>query len=174
MDFSQIQALYGKEDAATLTGLFGTRLYFRIGDTISARMASEYFGKAEISEAREGLSYGAHEMRDGINISRHIREEPIVMEFEIMTLNDLEAFIKMPEAWSVTKLKFMPKNHSALQPPFLERKVQLSSVAPLIQEALEHAPLPLKETAKAVREALGEVAKREPPILVEQEPSLFF
>jgi type IV conjugative transfer system coupling protein TraD len=172
-DFSQIQALYGKEDAATLTGLFGTRLYFRIGDTVSARIASEYFGKAEISEAREGLSYGAHEMRDGINISRHIREEPIVMESEMMTLSDLEAFIKMPGAWPVTKLKFTPKNRSILQASLLERKVQLSSVAPLIQEALEHAPFPLKETALAVREAL-EGVKKEPPILVEEESRLFF
>lgn len=174
-DFSQIQSIYGKEDASTLIGLFGTRLYFRIGDTMSARMASEYFGKAEISEAREGLSYGAHEMRDGMSISRHIREEPIVMESEIMLLNDLEAFIKMPGEWPVTQLKFKLKHREGTEKTLVERKVQLGSAAPLIQEALKHVPLALNDVPLVAKELTQEGgAPTEPPIVEEKEPTLFF
>ena len=43
-----------------------------------------------------------------------------------MTLNDLEAFIKMPGAWPVTKLKFSLKDRDAPQKTLIEREVQLN------------------------------------------------
>ena len=142
---------------------------------MSARMASEYFGKAEISEAREGLSYGAHEMRDGMSISRHIREEPIVMESEIMLLNDLEAFIKMPGEWPVTQLKFKLKHREGTQKTLIERKVQLGNVAPLIQEALKHVPMVLNDAPLVAQELTYEGGTPiAPPINEEKQPILLF
>ncbi len=180
-DFSQIQSIYGKEDAATLTGLFGTRVYFRIGDTMSARMASEYFGKAEISETREGISYGAHEMRDGMSISRHIREEPIVMESEMMTLKDLEAFIKMPGEWPVAQLKFKLKERLTTEKAFIAREIELGSSLPLIEAALKQAPVVLTDTPLIQKDEnhkdnnhKEENHKCDEPVVKNEEPTLFF
>jgi len=52
--------------------------------------------QAEVEEVREGISYGESAMRSGISISRQQSHNNIVNPSEVMRLNDLEAYIRVP------------------------------------------------------------------------------
>ena len=63
-------------------------------------------GTREIIEKKEGYSYGANDMRDGVSINQERRKETIVMDSEFIQLDDLEAYLRLPGDWPVTKVKF--------------------------------------------------------------------
>jgi len=127
-DESQIYSTYGDKDGKTLMRTFGTRLYFRTNEE-SAKRASDYFGVFEVSEKRESISYGAHQMRDGVSLSENIKKDHIVLASELSTLDDLQAFIKMPGSIPVTKLKFKFKSRTKYNIAVDERVVKLSANA---------------------------------------------
>jgi hypothetical protein len=58
----------------------------------------------------EGFSNGANEIRDGVSLNEHKRLKPVVNITDIMSLNDLEAYLKLPGNLPVTKLKFEYQN----------------------------------------------------------------
>jgi hypothetical protein len=70
---------------------------------------SQMLGEQEIMESVEGISYGAHQMRDGVSLNEHKRMKPVVSATDIMSLNDLEAYLKLPGNLPVTRLKFVIK-----------------------------------------------------------------
>ena len=105
-DIAQLDKIYGVHATKTILDLCGTKICFRQSDTEIARRMSGLFGEREIIEMREGLSYGAHQMRDGVNLSNSQRTKPTIPVSEILTLKNLEAFIKLPGRYPATKIKF--------------------------------------------------------------------
>lgn len=93
--FSQLQKVYGKEDASTLVGMCNTWICFRQNDPETAKFVAQKFGQVEIEESHQGLSYGANDMRDGVSISAQRRDRDVIMPAEIMGLPNLAGFIKM-------------------------------------------------------------------------------
>src|SRR5690606_16888482 len=104
-DINQIIAKYGREKAQTLTALLNNKVCFKNPDPTSASWNSKAFGVAEIMETREGISYGAHEMRDGVSLSHNKREERVVLESEILQAAERDAFIQF-DGYPVTKGHF--------------------------------------------------------------------
>lgn len=102
----QLQELYGYAETKPLTSLFNTKLIFRNTDPETAKYLSQMLGEQEIMEAVEGISFGAHQMRDGVSLNEQKRMKPVVSPTDIMNLNDLEAYFKLPGNLPVTKLKF--------------------------------------------------------------------
>lgn len=102
----QLQEQYGPAETKSLTSLFNTKVIFRNGDPETAKYMSQMLGEQEIMESVEGISYGAHQMRDGVSLNEHKRMKPVVSATDIMSLNDLEAYLKLPGNLPVTKLKF--------------------------------------------------------------------
>ena len=102
----QLQEQYGHAETRSLTSLFNTKVIFRNGDPETAKYMSEMLGEQEILESVEGISYGAHQMRDGVSLNEQKRMKPVVSATVIMSLNDLEAYLKLPGNLPVTKLKF--------------------------------------------------------------------
>jgi type IV conjugative transfer system coupling protein TraD len=102
----QLQEQYGLSETKSLTSLFNTKVIFRNGDPETAKYMSQMLGEQEIMESVEGISYGAHQMRDGVSLNEQKRMKPVVSATEIMSLNDLEAYLKLPGNLPVTKLKF--------------------------------------------------------------------
>ncbi len=84
---------------------------FRQSDAEIAKQMSSFFGQHEFRETKEGLCYGAHEMRDGVNLSSTERTKATVSPTQILNLPDLEAFIKLPGNWPALKTKFRYRNH---------------------------------------------------------------
>jgi type IV secretory pathway TraG/TraD family ATPase VirD4 len=102
----QLQELYGHTETKSLTSLFNTKVIFRNANPETAKHMSQMLGEQEVKETMEGISYGAHQMRDGVSLNEHKQFKPVVSANDIMILNDLEAYLKLPGNLPVTKIKF--------------------------------------------------------------------
>jgi len=105
-DVSQLQGLYGHTEARSLTSLFNTKVIFRNTDPETAKHMSQMLGEQEVRETIEGISYGAHQTRDGVSLNEQKHFKPIVTPNDVMNLNDLGAYLKLPGDLPVTKIKF--------------------------------------------------------------------
>jgi type IV conjugative transfer system coupling protein TraD len=101
----QMDDVFGKNGAEKISGMFSTRVYFRNSDLETARWISKSLGEQEIFEYTEGESYGSHEMRDGVNLSKQKRMTDLIMKEEIMQLPDLTAYLKIVGDYPLTKVQ---------------------------------------------------------------------
>lgn len=101
----QMDDVFGKNGAEKISGMFSTRVYFRNSDLETARWISKSLGEQEIYEYTEGESYGSHEMRDGVNLSKQKRTTDLVMKEEVMQLPDLTAYMKILGDYPLTKIQ---------------------------------------------------------------------
>jgi type IV conjugative transfer system coupling protein TraD len=139
-DLHQLEDVYGHTVTKSLSNLTGTKVLFRNVDTEVATRVAKYLGEQEKQEASESISYGAHQMRDGVNLSNQKHTKPVVTASQIMMLKDLEAFLKLPGNFPVTKIAFnyidYPKtaisfvpNKNALKPKKQKETVESNPVA---------------------------------------------
>ena len=68
---SQLKSIYGKDKTDTITSLCRNKLFFAGADDETAEYCSQNLGHQEIEEVKEGLSYGANEIRDGVSLNNH-------------------------------------------------------------------------------------------------------
>lgn len=115
---AQLREVYGNHAAEAISGLCNTRVFFRTPETQTAEWVAKSLGEAEIDEAREGFSYGANTIRDGVSLQRHRITRPIVMPAEIMQLPDLKAYLRLPGAWPITQVAFTWQERKSSQPAF--------------------------------------------------------
>lgn len=102
---AQLEAIYGRSTTSTILGNCATRVAFAEYDAQIAERISKSFGEREVKESQEALSYGSHEMRDGVNLSFQSKIAPVIPSTAIQSLNTHEAFIKLPGNLPMTKLK---------------------------------------------------------------------
>ena len=84
-DLNQLENIYGVSTAKTLSNLTGTKVLFRAVDTDVASRVARYLGEQEKEEASESISFGAHQMRDGVNLSHQRQTKPVATASQIMT-----------------------------------------------------------------------------------------
>lgn len=123
-DLSQLEGVYGASTTKTLSNLTGTKLLFRSVDTDVATRTARYLGEQEKQEANESISFGAHQMRDGVNLSNQKHIKPVVTASQIMMLNDLEAYLKFPQNLPVTKVKFDYTNIESQTEAFVKKIIK--------------------------------------------------
>ncbi len=121
---SQLDEIYGQNTSRIITGLTGTKLIFRTPDSYTAKRMSEFLGEQEIMESHESISFGAHQMRDGVNLSGQKRKQPLVNYTEIMKLPNLSAYLQLPQDFPVTKVDFKYLNLPINQSAFVEKDFQ--------------------------------------------------
>jgi type IV conjugative transfer system coupling protein TraD len=103
---NQLTEQYGYYEAATMLGQFNTKFIFRTDEQNIANQISEMFGKVEYQESSENLSYGAHEMRDGVSFGKVERSKQLVTIDDIASLQNLECYVKLPDTHCrVAKIK---------------------------------------------------------------------
>ncbi len=105
-DINQIEDIYGVSNSKTLSNLTGTKVLFRAVDTDVAARVARYLGEQEKEETSESISFGAHQMRDGVNLSHQKQTKPVANASQIMQLKDLEAYLKFPGNFPVAKMTF--------------------------------------------------------------------
>jgi len=125
---SQLRGTYGRDDAESLTGLCATWVTMRQNDPETAKWVANSFGESEISEMQQGVSYGAHEIRDGVSLTANRKKREILLPSEISTLDDLEGYVRFPGD--------VPVGHFKLD------------YKPLPQAATDFEPRPLAEFPK--------------------------
>lgn len=118
-NISQLQEQYGYAEMKSLSSLFNTKIIFRNSDHETARYMSQLIGEQEIMEAMETISYGEHAYRDGVSLNDQKKVKPTVSATDIMALNDLEAYLKLPGDLPVTKIKFDISKLEKICAPFI-------------------------------------------------------
>ncbi|MGE3556321.1 MAG: type IV secretion system DNA-binding domain-containing protein [Candidatus Obscuribacterales bacterium] len=101
---SQLEAIYGQQGAQTLMGNCATRIVFFETDPTVASSLAKVFGEQEIREYQEGISYGAHQMRDGVSLSRTSRYQPSVSPSDIQALASHECYVRLPGNFPIAKV----------------------------------------------------------------------
>jgi len=67
---------------------------------------SKWLGFQEVSETMENISYGAHQMRDGVSLNDQCKEKPTIHPDGLMKLPGLQAYLKLPGNYPVAKVCF--------------------------------------------------------------------
>lgn len=101
----QLEEIYGRQAAESMLDLFNTKVFFRCTEPSTQGWISKVIGDKEETEPQESISYGANSMRDGVSLSHHTRQKPIVMPTEFSQLKDLECYVKLPGDYPCTKLQ---------------------------------------------------------------------
>ena len=101
----QLEEIYGRQAAESMLDLFNTKIFFRCTEPSTQTWISKVLRDKEEIEPQENISYGANSMRDGVSLSHHTRQKPLVMPTELSQLKDLEAYIKLPGYYPCTKLQ---------------------------------------------------------------------
>lgn len=101
---AQLEEVYGRNVAKIIIGNTATKVIFRERDPEIATRISHAFGEREVIEIQEGISYGAHEARDGVSLSMQNKVRPVVSASQIMDLPVNTAYIKLAEETSVAKV----------------------------------------------------------------------
>lgn len=118
---SQLRKIYGQNAAEEISNLCNTRIFFRDPSFDTAQWASRELGEIETEEMKENVSYSESAMRSGISISSQRYQKQIISPSEVMHLNDLEAFIRLPGFYPLTKIKLEYKAHSKIAKPIIPR-----------------------------------------------------
>jgi type IV conjugative transfer system coupling protein TraD len=145
--YPQLEATYGIQEAAALTGYCSTWIALRANDTPTAKHVSENLGQVEQVEANEGMSYGVNDMRDGVNLSRIQVTRPLVMPTEIVNLPNLVGYLRFGRDLPVVRFKDRYRVTAASEPAFVDRANPPIRLAPDVPEA--EAELPFEEPSQS-------------------------
>jgi len=126
---AQLESIYGREVARIIIGNCSTRITFAENDPEIAARISKTFGEKESREFNESISYGAHEMRDGVSLSSQNKVTPVVSATDIQSLKTHEAFVKLPGNLPIAKVVLPYQKISPIAVPF-EKKEPLTSSLP--------------------------------------------
>lgn len=92
-DMSSMSKIYSKEVAESMANNCKTKVFMNVVGRETAEWCSHCLGDGEVEEWHEGLSYGAHEMRDGIQVNRNKMLRRVALPSEFMMLKSGEGII---------------------------------------------------------------------------------
>lgn len=118
-DIHQLRSIYGRDEAEALLAMYNTNLCYRTKCPDTAMWMSRLTGQREIIEKREGFSYGANDIRDGVSVHQERRKEPLILDTQFLKLNDCEAYMLLPENTPVTKITLTAKSRTTLAAPLV-------------------------------------------------------
>jgi len=157
--YPQLEATYGIQDAAAITGYCSTWVALRANDTPTAKHVSENLGQVEQVEANEGMSYGVNDMRDGVNLSRMQVTRPLVMHTEVTNLPNLSGFLRFGRNLPVVRFADTFNTVPSIAEGFVERDTPPERDTGGITSAAKEGP----------RGRSNATAEREPDV----QPNLF-
>jgi len=100
---SQLDSIYGRDISHIISGNCATKIVFAEYDPEIAEKISKIFGVSETGEYQEGISYGAHEMRDGVNLSYNKKNHATVSATDIQSLSPNQSFIRLSGKYPIVK-----------------------------------------------------------------------
>ena len=118
---SALRDLYGRNGAETLSSLCGTRVVLAAPDSDTALWSANSLGRSEVEALAEGVSYGADPYRDGVTLTRRREMQPLVLPSEIMRLENLHGFIKVPGSHPVARIRLRYVRRPSIARRFVPR-----------------------------------------------------
>jgi type IV conjugative transfer system coupling protein TraD len=159
--YAQLAKVYGHEGGREISSLLNTRFMFRVPDPDMALWSAKNLGETILEEVREGISYGAHSMRDGVSINRVEREKPVVTCSEILRLDDLSCYVRLPGGYPITKLHLPYINRPAHNVSFEARAFNQDS---LREEVLQLADKIQGQPGQSTEEKASQLNAQNTPI----------
>jgi type IV conjugative transfer system coupling protein TraD len=95
-DISSLEKIYGYEESRIIANNCRSKVFMNVDDNYTAKWCSEVLGEGELEEWNEGLSYGSHEMRDGVSVHKNRTLRRVVLPSEFSQLKTGQGFIKIP------------------------------------------------------------------------------
>lgn len=132
-DISSIAKIYSERDAESIANNCKTKIFMNVEGKEAAKWCASSLGEGEIEEWHEGLSYGAHEMRDGVQVNRNRTTKALVLSSELMMLKAGEGFIKFA-GFEPSKFKFTDCNFKKIASGYEENEALLKIFAQELQE----------------------------------------
>lgn len=133
---SQLQFLYGNHEAEAIADLLNTSVYFRSPKAKVAKWVSDDLGEQVISEVKESRSYGPDSVRDGNTIGTNRTIRKTVEAGDIMTLEDLECYVRLIGNHPITRIKNKYIERDELCEPLKERSIDFDALEKINQLAL--------------------------------------
>jgi type IV conjugative transfer system coupling protein TraD len=135
--FSQLEKVYGRSGAAEIFDLLNTRAFFASPSHQMAQLVSKELGDEEIDDTRENYSYGANSIRDGISLGKNRITRPLVTYPEIMGLDPLSCYLRLPGQFPITKLELHYEKRPVIAPGFIPRTMLPIPTCSVNSEPLE-------------------------------------
>ena len=102
----QLEELYGPRITQSLVDLCGTKIMFRCASFEMAEKLSRLIGTQERQELQEGISFGAHEMRDGVSLNLQTKEKLVIPPYNLTSIKDLTSYVQLPQGYPITKIEW--------------------------------------------------------------------
>ncbi len=118
-DISSIAKIYSREHAESIANNCKTKIFMNVAGKESASWCSDLLGEGEVKEWQEGLSYGAHEMRDGIQVNHNQKLKKIVLPSELLMLKSGEGYISFA-GFAPARFKFEHQIYKKIAPSYIE------------------------------------------------------
>ena len=173
---SQLIDIYGEHAAHALVGQFATWLCLRQNDPKTAQLVSEKLGQIEVNETTQGISYGAHEYRDGVSANQQRKMRVVVTPTEVMQLDNLEGYLRLGGDLPTGHFHMTYKLHKKIAPMFVTPEV-VEDADPLPEDFHMFVPTsaPVEETdtaeTGAATDATAQDAERADPTAPEPDES---
>ncbi|MDA7742260.1 type IV conjugative transfer system coupling protein TraD [Francisellaceae bacterium] len=103
--YAQLRKTYGSDYAETIFDLMNSRFFFRSPSAPMADISSKELGEQEVDVMKTQYSIGANTIRDGVSLGSQTMTKRVVSSAEIMQLNNLECYLRVPGDYPITKLK---------------------------------------------------------------------
>jgi type IV conjugative transfer system coupling protein TraD len=136
--FSQLEKVYGRSGAGEIFDLLNTRAFFASPSHQMAQLVSKELGEEEIDDTRENYSYGANSIRDGISLGKNRITRPLVTYPEIMDLDPLTCYLRLPGQFPITKLNLV----------YQKRTTQVEGFVPRVLPMLPQEPKDFKHVPR--------------------------
>lgn len=90
---TQLRAIYGQQQTATLAAAPATKLILRTGEADTARWSSAQIGEREVSRAQLGTNTGLSGQRNSFSVHPHRVSESAVLSSEIQLLPPFQGYL---------------------------------------------------------------------------------
>lgn len=121
-NYPQMCEIYEKHGADAVSEACSTWAVLRANGDATGDWGSKGLGKADVNETSEGLSYGAHEIRDGVNLTKNRRTREIVMSTELTNLRDLHGYLRVGREYPVGKFILKYQKYASVAKEFILRE----------------------------------------------------
>jgi type IV conjugative transfer system coupling protein TraD len=116
---SQLKQKYGRSKADTLSSNCNTKVILNTPDADTARWGADIIGTQEAEQVNEGVSYGANELRDGVNIGKIQKEKNLILASEIASLPPLNGYLVFGNEFPIAKISYPYKKWEKKHPGFI-------------------------------------------------------
>ncbi len=133
---AQLDFIYGTHESSAIADLLNTSVYFRSPKSKVAKWVSDDLGEQVINEMKESQSYGPDSVRDGNTVGSQRTKRNTVEAGDIMTLDDLECYVRLVGNHPITRLKNRYIERQEICAPLIERDIDFDALEKVNKRAL--------------------------------------